>query len=405
MTLPPRVSLRGAGYRKTILDARKAEVGLAIEGGDGAEIADLTVWGASKTGVLVAGAANVALRRLRTTGGLGGVNFVDVTGGRIENVISDENRYGIVVSGGRGNAVVNCTVARNSSLGLSFPSGDGTLAFNNCIADCATGVFLGEAARRVRLDHNLYFALFVGKMAGQLGRKTLGDWQSLSGQDPHSVQLRVAFRDANNGDYRPAGTLPWSLERAATADWGTASCAGVRRPPSPISTVRRAPGGTMSGRSRLRRRRLSPGLPMGRFRSAPTPGSRARACSPPTAREVAYLFHNLPLPAGPHPFWLPSRDFEGRTIPAGTYEVRIVESALSWEYLRWVGDSGRRLSAEQDGRRPAVLVRLRRRRPADCRPGLVGGWHKPSRLRRGDRALALGFRRVVRPAWPGAGGR
>ena len=56
LTLPPRVSLRGAGYRKTILDARKAEVGLAIEGGDGAEIADLTVWGASKTDVLVAGA-------------------------------------------------------------------------------------------------------------------------------------------------------------------------------------------------------------------------------------------------------------------------------------------------------------------------------------------------------------
>ena len=44
VTLPPRVSLRGAGYRKTILDARKAEVGLAIEGGEGAEIADLTVW-------------------------------------------------------------------------------------------------------------------------------------------------------------------------------------------------------------------------------------------------------------------------------------------------------------------------------------------------------------------------
>ena len=72
LTLPPRVSLRGAGYRKTILDARRAEVGLAIEGGEGAEIADLTVSGASKTGVLVAGAADVALRRLRTTGAWGG---------------------------------------------------------------------------------------------------------------------------------------------------------------------------------------------------------------------------------------------------------------------------------------------------------------------------------------------
>ena len=191
------------------------------------------------------------------------MNFVDVTGGRIENVISDENRYGIVISGGRDNVVVNCTVARNSSLGLSFPSGDGTLAFNNCIADCATGVFLGEAARRVRLDHNLYFSLFVGKMAGQLGRKTLGDWQSLSGQDTHSVQLRVAFRDANNGDYRPAGTLPWSLERAATADWGTALLEGVKAPESDVDGAA-PPGGMMSGRSRSRRRLRLPGHPMGR---------------------------------------------------------------------------------------------------------------------------------------------
>ena len=75
------------------------------------------------------------------------------------------------------------------------------------------GVYLGESAREkgVRLDHNLYFSLFVGKMAGQIGRKTLGDWESLSGQDAHSVQLPVAFRDSKNGDYRPAGMLPWLL--------------------------------------------------------------------------------------------------------------------------------------------------------------------------------------------------
>jgi hypothetical protein len=339
LTLPPRVSLRGAGYRKTILDARNAEVGLAIEEGAGAEIADLTVWGASKTGVLVAGAANVALRRLRTTGGLGGVNFVDVTGGRIENVISDENRYGIVVSGGRGNVVVNCTIVRNSSIGLSFPSGDGTLGFNNCLADCATGVFVGEKAPGVHLDHNLYFTLFVGKMTGQLGRKSLGDWQALSGQDRHSVQLPVAFRDANNGDYRPAGTLPWSLERAATADWGTARFEGVKAPETdldgaaragrydvgafevaPPATLARAPDGTIVVRSDA--------------------GITSAGVFAADGREVAYLFHNLPLAAGPHPFWLPPRDFAGRAIPAGTYELRTVESALSWEYLHWVGDSG-----------------------------------------------------------------
>src|SRR5262249_44588092 len=82
ITLPSGVRLRGAGFRKTILDARKAEVGLAIQGGEGAEIADLTVWGASKTDVLVVDAAKVAVRRVRTTGGLNGVNFSGVTEGR-----------------------------------------------------------------------------------------------------------------------------------------------------------------------------------------------------------------------------------------------------------------------------------------------------------------------------------
>src|SRR5262249_18692915 len=142
----------------------------------------------------------------------------------------DDNRYGIVVSGGRDNIIVNCTLAQNSSLGLSVPTGEGTLAFNNCIANSASGVYLGESARGVRLDHNLYFTHFVGRMAGQLGRRSLGDWQSLSGQDRHSVQLPITFRDLHRGDYHPSGTLAWSPDRTATADWGIPDIGGVAAP-------------------------------------------------------------------------------------------------------------------------------------------------------------------------------
>lgn len=336
--LPPRVSLRGAGYRKTILDARKVEVGVSIEAGAGAEIADLTVIGASKTAVLVAGASDVALRRLRTTGGLNGVNFAGVTGGRIENVISDDNRYGIVVSGGHGNAVVNCTLARNSSLALSFPSGDATVAFNNCIAESETGVYIGESAQGVRLDHNLYFATFVGKRAGQIGRKTLGEWQSLSGQDSRSVQLPLAFRDPKNGDYRPSGTLPWSLERAVTSDWGVAELGAVKAP------ALDAEGAPRAGAYDLGAFEVAPSTPPrppdGLLTIRSDPGIKSAGVFAPGGREVSYLFHNLPLPAGKHPFWLPTRDSRGSPIPPGTYELRTVESALSWESLGRIGNSG-----------------------------------------------------------------
>ena len=81
------------------------------------------------------------------------------------------NRYGILVNGGRDNAVVNCTLARNTSIGLSLASGENVTAFNNCVVQSATGVYVGEGVKGMRLDHNLYFALFTGKMAGQIGRK------------------------------------------------------------------------------------------------------------------------------------------------------------------------------------------------------------------------------------------
>jgi parallel beta-helix repeat protein len=322
VVIPAGVSLRGAGADQTILDARSADVGLTVAGGQGAEIADLTVRGAARSGVLARAAHDLAVRRVRTTASLTGIQLVDVAGGRIENVISDHNRNGIVVEGGRDNTVVNCTVARNAGLGLSFPSGARTRAFNNCVVDSAIGVALGARAEDVRLDYNLYFTLFVGKVAGRAGCKTLEAWQSDGSQDAHSLVLAVAFRDVQAGDFRPAGALDWALDRAATSDWGTAELAGVP-----------APEHDLTGAARVDR------VDVGAFEAAPTPprpadgrlairsdaGRKSAELFAPGGQRVVELFRDLPLPAGSYAFWFPPRDDRGRPIAAGTYELKTFE--------------------------------------------------------------------------------
>ena len=53
--------------------------------------------------------------------------------------------------------------------------------------------------------------------------------------------------------------------------------------------------------------------------------------------QAALLFQNLPLHAGTYPFTIPNRDFQGQPIPAGNYEVRVVESNLGSQYLGLAG--------------------------------------------------------------------
>jgi hypothetical protein len=335
--LPAGVSLRGAGFRKTILDARKAEIGLSIDGGSGAEVADLTISGATRTDLVVKGASGAAVRRVRATGSINGVQFIDVDKGRIENVVSDDNRFGILVGGGSDNVVVNCTMARNASIGLSLASGARPLAFNNCVVGGSTAVNVGETVVGPRLDHNLYFSLYTGKMGEQIGRRSLGDWKYLSGLDARSVHMPVTFRAPESGDYRPSGALGWSLERAVTSDWGTPALGGVDAPALDID------GQPRIGRPDLGAFEvaLKPTRPAdGVLKVHTGVGVTSAGVFDPQGHEIEYLFQNMPMDAGEYPFWLSTRDFLGRPISPGSYEVRSVESDLRWEYLGWIGDNG-----------------------------------------------------------------
>jgi hypothetical protein len=179
--------------------------------------------------------------------------------------------------------------------------------------------------------------MFVGKMERQVGRKMMGEWTSLSGHDAHSVEQPIKFHDAATGDFRAVNVLTWALDRTATGGWGIAEFSGVK---SPAQDVNAAPYSAFPDAGCYATHANPSRPPDGKFTVNSRGGITSAGIFSHSGREIAYLFHNLPLVAGEHQFWFPSRDFEGKPIPPGEYEVRTVESALNWQYLGMVGNNG-----------------------------------------------------------------
>jgi len=336
VTVPPGVSLRGAGYRQTIIDATGCDTGLTVTGGKGATIAGVTVTGARVTGIAVKHAEAVCVSGVRTTGSMVGLNVDTAVQPRVENVISDHNRFGIVMNNCQKGVVVNCTVVDCEETGLQFPTGEGMVAFNNVVANVSTSVNIG-ASQGITLDHNLYMANFVGQMDAQIPRSLLIGWQSLSGLDAHSVQMPVTFRDAASGDYTPTSTLLWALDRITTAGWGSVKLAGVTAPK--VDAI----GGKRQGTPALGALTATAATPRpadGQFQVSRGDGLTSAGVFTRDGVLLAYLFHNLPLGKGTYRYWLPSRNYAGQPVAAGNYEVRLVESKLRWQYLNHIGDNG-----------------------------------------------------------------
>ena len=261
--LPPECVCEGRGRLGRCSMPARPRWGSLLEGGQGSEITDLAIRGASACNILIKNVTDVAVRRVRTTGGLIGLEFEGVTRGRAENIISDNNRYGVISGGGQDNVLVNCTLARNASLGMSLPSGSRIWAFNNCIVESATGVYVGAGVQNLRLDHNVYHTLFIGKAEGQVGRKSLGTWRSVSGQDSHSLEMPVVFRNADAGDFRPSAR--WnghSIEQRPPT--GVSPSWEASKPRSRTLRMRGASSVGTSGRTSLLPSRR--GRPMGRSR-------------------------------------------------------------------------------------------------------------------------------------------
>lgn len=336
VTIPAGVRLQGAGYGKTIIDAAGLPNGITVSGDKATTISNLTVRGATGANILVQGAADASIRKVRAVGGLIGISCQDSKSCRIENSICDGNRYGLVVTGGEHNVVVDCTVAGNASLGMSFPSGKGTVAFNNCVTDSATAVLVGEEAQDLMLDHNLYLGLNIGKFGAEIARETLNNWQYLSRQDAHSVNIPVKYEDPASGRYAVVNTLDWALDRTANAGWGTSKLAGRQAPTNDIDGKLRAAAPCVGA---FESTATAPRPPDGTLRVSAGIGLTSAGVFDSKGRLLSYLFQGLPLVVGEHLFWLPSRSYKGRNVEAGEYEVRVLESKMNWEYLGWIANT------------------------------------------------------------------
>ncbi len=335
--LPAGVGVKGAGRHATIIDARAQAIGISTEGGSNAEIADLTVMGAKQTNIKVSSTKGTKIRGVRSVGSINGISFTNVENGRIENTIADENRYGIVVGGGENVVVVNCTLARNGSIGLSLPVGERPIAFNNVVVESSTCLYLGDKVVDPKIDYNLYFGQTIGKLSGQTAKNSLNEWRYVSGQDFHSVSYSVEFRDRKIGDFRPASRLSWSLERATTSDWGVAEFAGSKAPAADVDGSPRV-GAVDAGAFEVT---FKPSRePDGKFEIENDQGWKSAGLFDRNDRLVFYLFHELPLAKGKYSFWAPGTTDWGRPIAAGDYELRIVEAELGWRYMGYIGDDG-----------------------------------------------------------------
>jgi len=336
VTVPAGVSLKGAGYGRTIIDAGGAPNGLTVTGGSGTVISDCTVRGAAVADVLLSGTRDATVRRLRVTGGLIGISVQGSSGVRLENAISDDNRYGIIVNGGAGNTVVNCSVVGNTSMGLSLPAGKAMVAFNNLVTESAVAVNVGQEDD-LTLDNNLYLGVSIGKCSKRAEpRETMNDWQFVSGLDAHSVSMPVQFENAAAARYAVVNVLEWSPDRTVSSRWGAASLAGRTAPRQDIDGVKR-PG--TPGVGAFETTAPTPRAADGTFEVPIGNGLTSAGVFDAKGKLVTYLFQTLPLPAGKHAFWLPARSYIGQPIAPGSYEVRVVKGDLTWKYLGWYGNT------------------------------------------------------------------
>ncbi len=336
LRLPAGVRLGGDGYQRTIIDAAAGRDGLLL--GPGCEVRNLTIRQAPGTGIVVMGAADVLVAGVRIEKCMTGVVVNGAPRFRLENSILFANRTGMASAGAAALCLVNNTFYNNNSLGLSLTGSTAAAVFNNIVANSATGVYLADN-QGLQLDYNLYLANYIGKLPGHPGTITVQGWRDLARQDARSLQEVIAFANPSEGVFTPATRLAWAPGRAPTTGFGTAALGAFKAPATDIFGHRRRDGVDLGA---VQEAIPAPRQPAaGSFAVAQADAVVSAGLFTPDGVLVNYLFHNLPLRRGKYPFWLPARDWQGREIPPGRYEVRTAESKARLVYQGLVFNNAR----------------------------------------------------------------
>lgn len=146
----------------------------------------------------------------------------------------------------------------------------------------------------------------------------------------------VTYADEANAIYKPTNTLEWAPDRAVTADWGVEKLAGFRAPKTDMDGQPRKQGICAGAYEAAF---TAPRPADGTFTVTSDDGLKSAGLyDVQSGHNVKFLFSLLPLHKGRYAWWLPSRDWQGRAIPPGRYELRVAEADLRLRYLASVGN-------------------------------------------------------------------
>ncbi len=334
LVIPSGVTLKGSGYRLTTLSAKDSANGLVVRG-DHVTICDVSIIDAQESGILVQASSSVLVARVYVHGCLSGLLATGSTGLRIENSIMARNRRGAVLTASSDSSLINCTMADNQVLAVSVSGGTKVTIFNNVFTGSPTGVWIAKETVDLSLDANLYATNIIGNRSGDPARASLFGWRRLTEWDAHSIDLAVTYVDPAASDYHPTSRLAWDPTLATTSDWGLAEFAGVRAPTQDIDGTQRQ-GGVDLGAYEMS---FPPQRPAdGTFIVTAGQTMKSAAIYFSDGRMLTDLFQNLPVPAGKHDFYFPSRDQSNQAIAPGSYELRVVESGLVNRYRGLAGN-------------------------------------------------------------------